>query len=127
MSDELVDAYRLPQLVRGWEIGLVRFVRARVAGRPVLTTVCGVTVAAGHFHAELAYLERPTLHCCDRVFIAQTTCNSCMCSRCSMLATEEKKKRKRKEKKISSMSTLSDAHTTVIGAWIGVHALLQHL
>ena len=32
VSDELVDAYRLPQLVRGWEIGLVRFVRARVAG-----------------------------------------------------------------------------------------------
>ena len=32
MSDELVDAYRLPQLVRGWEVGLVRFVRARVAG-----------------------------------------------------------------------------------------------
>lgn len=31
VSDELVDAYRLPQLVRGWEIGLVRFVRARVA------------------------------------------------------------------------------------------------
>lgn len=35
VSDELVDAYRLPQLVRGWEIGLVRFVRARVAGNPV--------------------------------------------------------------------------------------------
>ena len=34
VSDELVDAYRLPQLVRGWEIGLVRFVRARVAGNP---------------------------------------------------------------------------------------------
>ena len=33
VSDELVDAYRLPQLVRGWEIGLVRFVRARVAGK----------------------------------------------------------------------------------------------
>ena len=32
VSDELLDAYRLPQLVRGWEIGLVRFVRARVAG-----------------------------------------------------------------------------------------------
>ena len=32
VSDELVDAYRLPQLVRGWEVGLVRFVRARVAG-----------------------------------------------------------------------------------------------
>ncbi|DBA94868.1 TPA: hypothetical protein ACH3X1_002404 [Trebouxia sp. C0004] len=31
VSDELVDAYRLPQLVRGWELGLVRFVRARVA------------------------------------------------------------------------------------------------
>lgn len=31
VSDELVDAYRLPQLVKGWEIGLVRFIRARVA------------------------------------------------------------------------------------------------
>ncbi|KAL0041381.1 hypothetical protein WJX79_001388 [Trebouxia sp. C0005] len=31
VSDELVDAYRLPQLVKGWEIGLVRFVRAQVA------------------------------------------------------------------------------------------------
>jgi len=34
VSVELVDAYRLPQLVRGWEIGLVRFVRARNAGKP---------------------------------------------------------------------------------------------
>lgn len=33
VSDELLDAYRLPQLVRGWEVGLVRFVRAQVAGR----------------------------------------------------------------------------------------------
>ena len=28
----IVDAYRLPQLVRGWELGLLRFVRARVSG-----------------------------------------------------------------------------------------------
>lgn len=33
VSDELVDAYRLPQLVRGWEIGLVKFIRARVTGK----------------------------------------------------------------------------------------------
>ncbi len=33
----IVDAYRLPQLVRGWEMGLLRFVRARAAGaRPDL-------------------------------------------------------------------------------------------
>lgn len=37
VSDELVDAYRLPQLVRGWEIGLVRFIRARVAGKQAHT------------------------------------------------------------------------------------------
>uniref|UniRef100_A0A061RJU7 AB hydrolase-1 domain-containing protein n=1 Tax=Tetraselmis sp. GSL018 TaxID=582737 RepID=A0A061RJU7_9CHLO len=29
---ELVDAYRAPQLVKGWESGMVRFVRAKVAG-----------------------------------------------------------------------------------------------
>ncbi len=29
---DIVDAYRLPQLVRGWEWGLLRFLRARVAG-----------------------------------------------------------------------------------------------
>jgi len=28
----LVDAYRTPQLVRGWERGLLRFIAARVAG-----------------------------------------------------------------------------------------------
>lgn len=39
VSDELVDAYRLPQLVRGWEIGLVRFVRARVADSRSLVQV----------------------------------------------------------------------------------------
>ncbi len=39
VSDELVDAYRLPQLVRGWEVGLVRFIRARVAGLH-LTACC---------------------------------------------------------------------------------------
>ena len=46
VSDELLDAYRLPQLVRGWEIGLVRFVRARVAGNklhPVNRLVWSVT------------------------------------------------------------------------------------
>lgn len=35
VSSELVDAYRLPQLVRGWEIGLVRFIRAQVAGKEI--------------------------------------------------------------------------------------------
>lgn len=40
VSDELVDAYRLPQLVRGWEIGLVRFIRARVAGKHTLCYQC---------------------------------------------------------------------------------------
>lgn len=32
VTAEVVDAYRLPQLVRGWEWGLLRFLRARVAG-----------------------------------------------------------------------------------------------
>ena len=32
LSVAIVDAYRLPQLVRGWEMGLLRFVRARAAG-----------------------------------------------------------------------------------------------
>ena len=32
VTPEIVDAYRLPQLVRGWEWGLLRFLRARVAG-----------------------------------------------------------------------------------------------
>lgn len=30
MTPAVVDAYRLPQLVRGWEAGLVRFLMARV-------------------------------------------------------------------------------------------------
>ena len=54
VSAELVDAYRLPQLVRGWEIGLVRFVRARVAGRPVSMLLRSVSVATGQVHVELA-------------------------------------------------------------------------
>lgn len=32
VTREIVDAYRLPQLVLGWEWGLLRFLRARVAG-----------------------------------------------------------------------------------------------
>lgn len=35
LTPEVVDAYRLPQLVRGWERGMVAFLRARVtAGQP---------------------------------------------------------------------------------------------
>lgn len=30
LTPEVVDAYRLPQLVRGWERGMVAFLRARV-------------------------------------------------------------------------------------------------
>lgn len=30
MTSSILDAYRLPQLVQGWEWGLLRFVRARV-------------------------------------------------------------------------------------------------
>ena len=32
LSDELIDTYRMPQLVRGWEDGLIRFFLARVSG-----------------------------------------------------------------------------------------------
>lgn len=32
LPDELIDAYRMPQLVRGWEDGLIRFFLARVSG-----------------------------------------------------------------------------------------------
>lgn len=36
----MVDAYRLPQLVRGWEAGLVRFLMARVTdSRSLLSRV----------------------------------------------------------------------------------------
>ena len=48
VSDELVDAYRLPQLVRGWEIGLVRFVRARVAGNSFSPLLLYALVLAFH-------------------------------------------------------------------------------
>ncbi|KIY99175.1 hypothetical protein MNEG_8791 [Monoraphidium neglectum] len=33
VSDQCVDAYRLPQLVRGWESGMVRFLLARLGAR----------------------------------------------------------------------------------------------
>mmetsp|Transcript_7462 Transcript_7462/g.21080 ORF Transcript_7462/g.21080 Transcript_7462/m.21080 type:complete len:535 (-) Transcript_7462:143-1747(-) len=32
VTSELVDAYRMPQLVKGWEGGILRFVRAKLAG-----------------------------------------------------------------------------------------------
>eukprot|EP00884_Botryococcus_braunii_P016848 jgi/Botrbrau1/3847/Bobra.0183s0072.1 len=32
LTADLIDAYRRPQLVRGWELGLVRFLMARVSG-----------------------------------------------------------------------------------------------
>ncbi|KAK9785507.1 hypothetical protein WJX73_002687 [Symbiochloris irregularis] len=38
LPDELIDAYRMPQLVRGWEDGLIRFFLARVSGRGVVAT-----------------------------------------------------------------------------------------
>jgi len=33
VSPECVDAYRLPQLVRGWESGMVRFLLARLGAK----------------------------------------------------------------------------------------------
>ena len=36
IGPEIVDAYRLPQLVAGWEKGLVRFTTARMAGMLVI-------------------------------------------------------------------------------------------
>lgn len=74
ISDELLDAYRLPQLVKGWEIGLVRFVRARVAG--VLATACAtvhcsaVVCKVSHgfalqTHAEANSIQTCNYHTCE--------------------------------------------------------------
>ncbi len=39
VTASILDAYRLPQLVQGWEWGLLRFLRARVSSeRPSITT-----------------------------------------------------------------------------------------
>lgn len=48
VTPEVVDAYRLPQLVRGWEGGMVAFLRARVtAGQPF-----GARLAAAYHGRE---------------------------------------------------------------------------
>ena len=55
VSDEVVAAYRLPQLVRGWEAGLVRFLLARVTD----TRAFGSRVAAAfHGREHLTQIER---------------------------------------------------------------------
>jgi hypothetical protein len=55
VSDEVVAAYRLPQLVRGWEAGLVRFLLARVTD----TRSFGSRVAAAfHGREHLTQIER---------------------------------------------------------------------
>ncbi len=36
---QVVDAYRVPQLVRGWESGLFMFLTARIAGTVDLRTL----------------------------------------------------------------------------------------
>lgn len=66
--------------------------------------------------------------------IAVTVCSSHrlhVTAACVAVALCWQQKRKseenEEEKKINSISTSCDACTTVIGAWIGVHALLQHL
>ena len=41
VPDELVDAYRAPQLVKDWEDGLIRFFLARVAGEPSSLCLAG--------------------------------------------------------------------------------------
>ena len=38
MTASILDAYRLPQLVQGWEWGLLRFLRARVTSEPPTRT-----------------------------------------------------------------------------------------
>ena len=51
----MVAAYRLPQLVRGWEAGLVRFLLARVTD----TSSFGSRVAAAfHGREHLTQIER---------------------------------------------------------------------
>ena len=48
VTPEVVDAYRLPQLVRGWERGMVAFLRGRVtAGQPF-----GARLAAAYHGRE---------------------------------------------------------------------------
>lgn len=55
MSDEVVAAYRLPQLVRGWEAGLVRFLLARVTDS---RSFASRVAAAFHGREHLTQIER---------------------------------------------------------------------
>ena len=55
VSDEVVAAYRLPQLVRGWEAGLVRFLLARVTDSRSFTSR---VAAAFHGREHLTQIER---------------------------------------------------------------------
>jgi hypothetical protein len=54
-----VDAYRLPQLVLGWEWGLLRFLRARVAG--TLQPLHSHALACTSHHALLLLLLLPQI------------------------------------------------------------------
>lgn len=54
VTQEVVDAYRLPQLVRGWERGMIAFLRARVAAeRPFLSRLA----AAYHGRDAMTQVE----------------------------------------------------------------------
>jgi len=55
VSDEVVAAYRLPQLVRGWEAGLIRFLLARVTDTQSFPSR---VAAAFHGREHLTQIER---------------------------------------------------------------------
>ena len=56
VTASILDAYRLPQLVQGWEWGLLRFLRARVTSEP---PTCFGVMSAGPWPSCIAVLRMP--------------------------------------------------------------------
>jgi hypothetical protein len=47
VTSAAVDAYRLPQLVRGWESGMVRFLLARLGAKSLGASAFGADAGSG--------------------------------------------------------------------------------
>ena len=63
VTDAVVDAYSLPQLVRGWEAGLIRFLMARVTdSRSFITRLATAFQGREHLTQVEALVDVVTKH-----------------------------------------------------------------
>lgn len=84
VTEAIVDNYRLPQLVKGWEAGMLAFMRALI-----LSGKLGSISPSMHHKRETMSLYAKTAIrvCACKVLVVQTSCDVCTCRHAAWCAT----------------------------------------